>query len=82
MEYKKYKIEEIGTVVGGGTPSTKNPNYYGGNIVGKEDKEGYLLSAGWMNECPLNEKSKKTSLMRSCLAETSWRRGKKAYSII
>ena len=32
MEYKKYKIEEIGTVVGGGTPSTKNPNYYGGNI--------------------------------------------------
>ncbi len=32
MEFKKYKIEEIGTVVGGGTPSTKNDNYYGGNI--------------------------------------------------
>lgn len=32
MEFKRYRIEEIGTVVGGGTPSTKNPNYYGGNI--------------------------------------------------
>lgn len=32
MEFKRYKIEEIGTVVGGGTPSTKNDNYYGGNI--------------------------------------------------
>ncbi|TRL63313.1 restriction endonuclease subunit S [Staphylococcus hominis] len=32
MEFKRYRIEEIGTVVGGGTPSTKNSNYYGGNI--------------------------------------------------
>ncbi|MEB7432839.1 restriction endonuclease subunit S [Staphylococcus chromogenes] len=32
MEFKKYKIEEIGEVIGGGTPSTKKSEYYGGNI--------------------------------------------------
>lgn len=30
--WKEYKIEEIADVVGGGTPSTKVPQYYGGNI--------------------------------------------------
>lgn len=29
---KKYKIKDIGQVVGGGTPSTSNPEYYGGTI--------------------------------------------------
>ncbi len=32
MEFKKYKIQEIGEVIGGGTPSTKKNEYYGGNI--------------------------------------------------
>lgn len=32
MEFKKYKIGEIGEVIGGGTPSTKKSEYYGGNI--------------------------------------------------
>ncbi|MGX1435580.1 restriction endonuclease subunit S [Mammaliicoccus sciuri] len=32
MEFKKYKIQEIGEVIGGGTPSTKKSEYYGGNI--------------------------------------------------
>lgn len=30
--WTEYKIEEIADVVGGGTPSTKVPQYYGGNI--------------------------------------------------
>lgn len=30
--WKEYQIEEIAEVVGGGTPSTKVPQYYGGNI--------------------------------------------------
>lgn len=32
MEFKKFKLEEIGEVIGGGTPSTKKSEYYGGNI--------------------------------------------------
>ena len=32
MPPKKYKIKDIGQVVGGGTPSTSNPEYYGGTI--------------------------------------------------
>lgn len=30
--WKEYKIKEIGTVVGGGTPKTSIPEYWGGNI--------------------------------------------------
>ena len=30
--WKEYKIEQFADVVGGGTPSTKEPNYYNGNI--------------------------------------------------
>lgn len=32
MEWIKVKIEDIGKVVGGATPSTKNPNFYDGDI--------------------------------------------------
>ena len=32
MPSKTFKIKEIGQVVGGGTPSTTNPDYYGGGI--------------------------------------------------
>ena len=31
-EWKKYKLSEIGTVVGGATPSTKEPSNYDGNV--------------------------------------------------
>ena len=32
-EWKKVKIEDLGTVVGGSTPSTRNPkNYEGGTF--------------------------------------------------
>ncbi len=33
MEFKKYKISDIAEVVGGGTPSTKKTEYYGGDIA-------------------------------------------------
>lgn len=32
MKFKRVKLKEIGEIVGGGTPSTKNKSYYGGNI--------------------------------------------------
>ncbi|MCC7553313.1 MAG: restriction endonuclease subunit S [Methanobacteriaceae archaeon] len=32
MEFKKYKIKDIGKIVSGGTPSTKINDYWGGNI--------------------------------------------------
>ena len=31
-DWKKVKLSELGTIVGGGTPSTKKEEYYGGNI--------------------------------------------------
>lgn len=40
---KKYKIEEIAEVVGGGTPSTSNPDYWGDEIpwLTPKDLSGY-----------------------------------------
>ena len=32
MEWKEVTLGELGTIVGGATPSTKNPSYYDGNI--------------------------------------------------
>ena len=31
-DWKKVKLSELGTIVGGGTPSTKKEEYYGGDI--------------------------------------------------
>lgn len=31
--WKEYKVEEFAEVIGGGTPSTKNPDYFGGSIA-------------------------------------------------
>ena len=31
-EWKEYRLSEIGTIVGGATPSTKNPSFYDGEI--------------------------------------------------
>lgn len=41
--YKCYKISEIGEVVGGGTPSTKNEDFWGGDIpwITPKDLAGY-----------------------------------------
>ena len=43
MELKTYKIADIGTVVGGGTPSTTEPSFWGGNIpwISPKDLAGY-----------------------------------------
>ena len=32
MEWKEVTLGEIGTIVGGATPSTKNTSFYDGNI--------------------------------------------------
>lgn len=43
MKFEKYKISQIGVVVGGGTPSTKVEEYYGGDIpwITPKDLSGY-----------------------------------------
>lgn len=43
MRFKKYKIEDIAKIVGGGTPSTKIKEYYGGEIpwLTPKDLSGY-----------------------------------------
>lgn len=43
MEFKEYSIDEIGEVVGGGTPSTKIEDYYNGDIswITPKDLSGY-----------------------------------------
>ena len=42
-EWKELTLEEIGDIVGGGTPSTKNENYYGDEIswITPKDLSGY-----------------------------------------
>ena len=43
MEWKTYSIAEIGEVVGGGTPSTSNSEFWGGDIpwITPKDLTGY-----------------------------------------
>lgn len=43
MEFTKYKLYELGTVYSGGTPSTKNAEYWDGNIpwITPKDLSGY-----------------------------------------
>ena len=42
-EWKEYRLDEIGDIVSGGTPSTKNEDYYGGDIswITPKDLSGY-----------------------------------------
>ena len=51
MEFKEYEIKDLGNVVVGGTPSTKQVEYYNGDIAWitpkdetAEDGGGRLLS--------------------------------------
>ena len=41
--FKEYRISDIGEVIGGGTPSTKNDEYWNGNIpwISPKDLTGY-----------------------------------------
>lgn len=43
MEFRKVKLKDIGEIIGGSTPSTKNTNYYNGNIswITPKDLTGY-----------------------------------------
>jgi type I restriction enzyme, S subunit len=43
-EWKEVEIQEIGTVVGGSTPSTKNSDFYDGNISWITPKDLSLLT--------------------------------------
>lgn len=42
-EWKEYKLGEVAEVIGGGTPNTSNPKYWGGNIpwISPKDLTGY-----------------------------------------
>ena len=51
---KKYKLSELGEIVGGSTPSTKNLNNYGGSISWITPKDlsdfnGIYISKGERN---------------------------------
>lgn len=50
MEYREYKLEELGEIVGGSTPSTKNENYYNGNISWITPKDLTDLKGRFINE--------------------------------
>lgn len=39
MEWKEVRLSDIGTIVGGATPSTKNPSYYDGDIAWLSPKD-------------------------------------------
>lgn len=63
---KTFKIKDIGQVVGGGTPSTANPDYYGGDIpwLSPKDLSGHkkrYINRGEKNitELGLNNSSAK-----------------------
>ena len=42
-EWKEYRLDEVGDIVSGGTPSTKNEDYYGNEIpwITPKDLSGY-----------------------------------------
>ncbi|HLR91805.1 MAG TPA: restriction endonuclease subunit S [Atopostipes sp.] len=66
--WKIVKIEEIGEVVGGGTPSTRNPKYFGGEIawITPKDLSGYdskYISRGERNITELGFKNSSAKLM-------------------
>lgn len=66
--WKVVKIEEIGKVVGGGTPSTKVPEYFGGDIawITPKDLSGYnsrYISKGERNITEIGLKNSSAKLM-------------------
>ena len=68
MEYREYKLEELGEIVGGSTPSTKNEKYYNGNIswiTPKDltDLKGRFINNGERNITEEGYKSTSTKLL-------------------
>ena len=71
--WKKFRIDEIGKVVGGGTPSSKNSNYWHGDVgwVTPDDLSGYkfrYISKGRRNITNLGLKN----LPQSCIQKTQY----------
>ncbi|NLJ65397.1 MAG: restriction endonuclease subunit S [Christensenellaceae bacterium] len=62
-EWKKVKIEDLGEVIGGGTPSTKVDEYYGGNIpwITPKDLSGYTKKYIFAGERNITDKGLKNS---------------------
>lgn len=50
VEWKTYKLSEIGEVVGGATPSTKNPDYYDGDIAWLTPKDLSTFSERYISK--------------------------------
>ena len=67
-EWKEYKLEEFCEVIGGGTPSTKEESFYGGNIswITPRDLTNYknrFISAGERNITELGLKNSSARLL-------------------
>lgn len=67
-EWKEYKIEEFCDVIGGGTPSTKDESFYGGNIswITPRDLTNYkkrFISVGERNITELGLKNSSARLL-------------------
>ena len=68
MEFINVKLSDIGEVVGGATPSTKNPDNYDGNItwITPKDLAGYnkvYISKGERNITEMGFKSCSTKFL-------------------
>lgn len=68
MEFINVKLSDIGEVVGGATPSTKNPDNYDGNIawITPKDLAGYnkvYISKGERNITEMGFKSCSTKIL-------------------
>ena len=50
MEFKEYKLSELGEIVGGSTPSTKDEENYGGNISWITPKDLTNLKGRYINK--------------------------------
>ncbi len=62
-EWKRVKIEDLGEVIGGGTPSTKVDEFYGGNIpwITPKDLSGYTKKYIFAGERNITDKGLKNS---------------------
>ena len=65
-EWKIYKLSEIGTIIGGATPSTSNPHYYGGQIPWITPKDLSTLNGRFIEKGERNITEKGLS---SCSAQ-------------
>lgn len=65
-EWKKVRLDQIGRVVGGAIPSTKNPTYYDGDISWITPKDLAVHKAVWIHK---GERSITEEGLKSCSAQ-------------